>query len=324
MRLPPQIGDEAEELHRRLAAVLADPDPRTVGDRAAEAFADHQPCWRTGVFQSVDVQIAARNVADVARGEYVAVIGDMHPGANPMMQGFLAHRHPDVPRLLSMVEAAIGRGVPLLLPPYGPGLGVDARTAPVTAEDHIHIAAMPDTRAPQPRRTWLPQELLVDGGDLVDRSGQLRIPLVDAFGMAMFIAAVRTFELLPDERHAARVTIGQVVVRRESWSLPPGEVPSEPREIPAFAREHGMPRRLFTKSPLERKPMYLDVESPALARIFCRHARRAAAEAPHSPIRFTEMLPTPEQCWLDDLEGNRYVSELRIVAVAEPGGATTA
>jgi hypothetical protein len=183
---------------------------------------------------------------------------------------------------------------------------------------------MPDTRAPQPRRTWLPEELLVDGGDLVDRTGQLRVPLVDAFGMAMFIAAVRTFELLPNERQAPRMTIGKVVIRRESWSLPPGEVPSAPDEIPAFAQKHGMPRRLFTKSPLERKPMYLDVESPALARIFCRHARRAAAEAPHAAIRFTEMLPTPEQCWLHDLEGNCYVSEVRMVAVAEPGGATAA
>jgi hypothetical protein len=76
-----------------------------------------------------------------------------------------------------------------------------------------------------------------------------------------------------------------------------------------------MPRRLFTKSPLERKPMYLDTESPALARVLCRHVRRAAAEAATEPIRFTEMLPTPDECWLSDPEGNRYVSELRIVAV---------
>jgi hypothetical protein len=32
-------------------------------------------------------------------------------------------------------------------------------------------------------------------------------------------------------------------------------------------------------------------------------------------IRFTEMVPAPEQCWLRDPEGNRYVSELRLVAV---------
>lgn len=135
------------------------------------------------------------------------------------------------------------------------------------------------------------------------------------FGIAIFVAGVRAFELLPDAPHSPRLSAGRVVLRRESWSIPAAEVPSDPADIPAFARDRGMPRRLFTKSPLERKPMYLDTQSPTLARVLCRHARRAAAECPTSPIRFTEMLPTPEQCWLCDPEGNRYVSELRIVAV---------
>jgi hypothetical protein len=63
--------------------------------------------------------------------------------------------------------------------------------------------------------------------------------------------------------------------------------------------------------------MYLDTDSPALTRIFCRHARRAAAQAPEARIRFTEMLPAPEQCWLGDPNGNRYVSELRLVAAEQ-------
>ena len=61
--------------------------------------------------------------------------------------------------------------------------------------------------------------------------------------------------------------------------------------------------------------MYLDAESTVLARILCRHARQAAAEDPKARIRFSEMLPAPEQCWLRDPDGQRYVSELRIVAV---------
>jgi hypothetical protein len=32
-------------------------------------------------------------------------------------------------------------------------------------------------------------------------------------------------------------------------------------------------------------------------------------------IRFTEMLPTPDEAWLSDADGNRYVSELRLVAL---------
>ncbi|URN14115.1 hypothetical protein LUW77_30555 [Streptomyces radiopugnans] len=32
-------------------------------------------------------------------------------------------------------------------------------------------------------------------------------------------------------------------------------------------------------------------------------------------MRVSEMLPTPEQAWLTDDEGNTYTSELRFVAV---------
>jgi hypothetical protein len=214
-----------------------------------------------------------------------------------------------------MVSGDLGQGVPLLLPPFGPGLGVDGRGFPATSDDMIHIAVMPETRAQNGRRTWLPDELLIDGADVVDKSGELRVPLLDVFGMAIFISGVRVFELLPEQEHAPRVAVGCMVIQRESWSIGAADIPPSPEEIPSFARRHQMPRRVFAKSPLERKPMYLDIDSPLLAQILCRHARRAAAEAPGSRFRFTEMLPTPDQCWLLDDDGNRYVSELRIVAV---------
>jgi hypothetical protein len=66
--------------------------------------------------------------------------------------------------------------------------------------------------------------------------------------------------------------------------------------------------------------MYLDTESPALGHILCRHARQAAAENPAARMRFSEMLPEPEQCRLRDPDGERYVSELRIVAVDRSRG----
>ena len=113
--------------------------------------------------------------------------------------------------------------------------------------------------------------------------------------MPIFIAAVRTWELLAAEDHAPRVAIGRTVLRRESWSVPASAVPQRSEEIAAFARERGMPRRVFTKSPLERKPMYLDTASPVLGRILCRQARQAAADSPDARMSFAEMLPTPEQ-----------------------------
>jgi hypothetical protein len=85
--------------------------------------------------------------------------------------------------------------------------------------------------------------------------------------------------------------------------------------VAQWARERGLPRRVFAKSPIEMKPIYVDFDSPALTRILCRQIRRAAAEVPDRPVRFTEMLPGPEDCWLRDEEGRRFTSELRLVAV---------
>src|SRR5262249_31716915 len=154
-----------------------------------------------------------------------------------------------------------------------------------------------------------------DGDDVVDSSGELRVRLLDVLAMGFFITGVRAFELLPDEEHAARLTVGRTVVRRESWSVPAREVPED---VAAFARGRGMPRRVFAKSPRERKPMFLDTTSPVLGRILRRHARQAADDTPDARISFSEMLPAPDECWLADPDGNRYVSELRLVAAEAP------
>ena len=46
-----------------------------------------------------------------------------------------------------------------------------------------------------------------------------------------------------------------------------------------------------------------------------RQLRHAAAETHDGRVRFTEMLPTPDQCWLQDDNGNAFTSELRLVSV---------
>jgi hypothetical protein len=317
MQLPPELADIAARLQRRLGALLADPDPAALGDRAADAFADAKPAWRFASLHSADVQIAAPEAAAVAAGRYLAVIGDVHPGCDPLRQGVFAHRHPDPAGHARAALDATGPRVPWLMPPYAPGVGVEARGIGVTAVDDVHIATRPDVRAQLPRRTWLAQDLLIDGDHVVDGAGELRVPLLDVLAMPFFVAGVRAFELLPDREHAPRVTVGRTVLRRASWSIPAREVPDRPEDVASFARDRGMPRRVFVKSPLERKPMFLDVDSPVLGRILCRHARQAAADAPSARIRFSEMLPAPEECWLAEPDGNRYVSELRLVAVDE-------
>jgi len=315
MQLPPELASEVAELQRRFATVLADTDPTTIAERAAATFSDRLPVWRHAAFHSIDLQIAAHDEADVATRDWLAVIGDMHLGNNPLMQGVFAHRHPDPPTFLRLQRDAVGSGFPVLIPPLAPGMGADARGMPLLPDDAIRIAAMPDTRAAGRQPTWQPHDLQVDGTDLVDRGGSLRLPLLDVFWLPIFISSARTFDPQPEQDHAQRLMIGHTVLAREAWNVPAAKIPQRAQDVGAFARDVGMPRRVFVKSPLERKPMYLDTDSPVLARILCRHARHAAAESPQHRIRFTEMLPTPDQTWLSDADGNRYVSELRLVAL---------
>ncbi|HEY5168993.1 MAG TPA: lantibiotic dehydratase, partial [Thermoleophilia bacterium] len=90
----------------------------------------------------------------------------------------------------------------------------------------------------------------------------------------------------------------------------------EPAALAAWARDRGLPRRLFVRSPLERKPIYVDLESEVLLRVLARFLKPVAERAPEAPIFFTEMLPDPDECWLRDANG-RYTSELRVVAVRD-------
>jgi polysaccharide pyruvyl transferase WcaK-like protein len=65
----------------------------------------------------------------------------------------------------------------------------------------------------------------------------------------------------------------------------------------------------------EVKPIYVDFQSPPSVDLFCRFLRRAHETEANGLVRMGEMLPTAEQAWLEDGNGDRYTSELRIVAV---------
>ena len=172
---------------------------------------------------------------------------------------------------------------------------------------------MPEVRARRGSRVVSVADLLVDGDTITDREGSFRAPLHALFWVPMFVATVFSYEPFPKVEHMERITVGRTVFRRESWRISVGDCPTDPAGVAAWARDHGMPRRVFVRMPDERKPTYLDVESPVLARIFCRQIRQRA-DRPDELVAVSEMLPRPEDCWLE-LDGERYTSELRLAAV---------
>ncbi len=289
-----QLADEQAELRRRWAA--------------GDAFADWTPAWHGSNHHSADLQIAARSVEAIDAGDFLVVLGDFHGGDNPLMQGLFGLRHADPAALLRRYSRAAGPGVHLSPPRHGP-VDMTARSWPMYPEGDVVVVAGDEPAPAGTVRADL-MDLVVEDGHVTDSAGSVRTPLAQFLFLPIFVAALRSFDLTGDAE--GRAQIGRLVVRRASWSAPAGELPDD---LAGWARERGLPRRVFARSPLERKPRYVDFVSPVLRRSLTRFIAPAREQAPGAPVEFTEMLPGPEDCWLADDRG-RYTSELRVVAVA--------
>jgi hypothetical protein len=178
---------------------------------------------------------------------------------------------------------------------------------------------------PLPPCRALPAGLLVavdDGRRIMIRArdGRVEFDAIELLGqpLGMLLNDVIA-RRLPEAPHWPRVTIGGLTVSREMWSVAPADMKflaeTEPglqfAAVRRWARERGMPNRVFYRSPLERKPCYLDFDSSLYVRLFVKLMKRVPADR---PVHIVEMLPDVEQTWLHDAEGERYTCELRIVA----------
>jgi len=315
--LPDVAAAANRDLQRRWSALLADLDPATIGARAAAAFADHAPAWPISVYQSADLQIAAPSLAALNAGDYLCVVGDFHPGANPLGQAMFATRHPDRDRFLGAIASDAGT-LPFLIPPRDAGFQTTRNMPAITRPGDVHVAGGPRDRMPDGYRTLPAADLVTDGETVTTPDGSWQAPLAHLLWLPMLIAGVHAYDPFPAAPaggHGPRITIGRTVWQRETWHIPPTRGPARPEAAPKWARDLGLPRRVFALSPGELKPIYIDFDSPVLTRILCRQIRRAAADVPDQPVRFTEMLPGPDDCWLAGRDGQRYTSELRLVAV---------
>jgi hypothetical protein len=295
--------------------------------RVLATFAAPSPGWQPARYHCPDLMIVADNVEAVRRGDYQLVMGEVHVGLNTLGSSLFLAQHPQPEELLRALESDFP--APRLMP-FSPKSWPN-----VTSRTHNALISSKDLRLvvaqdsiPEPESEMINfAELVVEksAGKLVGRTrdGRLCFDIIEAFGDALSGLVVNSFKPLSPEPHTPRVTFDQLVVCRESWSFTASSLRFawDNDEASVFlaarrwARVHGLPRFVFVKVQVERKPFYVDLDSPIYLNIFARMIRRAAQSSPAAQVRIVEMLPDVNQTWLMDSEGQHYTSEIRMVAL---------
>ncbi|MGB8273871.1 MAG: lantibiotic dehydratase, partial [Alphaproteobacteria bacterium] len=314
-------------------AARVDIGPQDALQRVQREFAAPRPGWPGARQQSPDVMIAADGIEAIRRGDFFFVLGELHAGSNNLLQTplFLTYPDPDEFAALHAADMEIPRVAPVNHRSYQTG----QRTAPFSPVARDLQLACNDARESVPAdRVLRLADLTVartERGLIVrhEPSGR-EFHAIQLFEPQLRGWSARNFSILREPVHGPRVTIGDLVVRRESWRFPCDELAfarakDEIERMIALHRwrkAHALPVHVFARFPQENKPVYVDFASPPSCRAFCRLVRGAAV-APEKPgmrmgprtVTVSEMLPSPDQTWLIDREGNRYASELRMVAV---------
>ena len=332
---PPKLIEPAVGALRDRWSVILDlpPGARRVRLRAADlaervaAEFPAQPLpWPVAVHHSPDLMIAGADAT--AGGRLTWVLGEVHPSmVTSRYAPWLAfHDAPDAIRAALRHDL---RGAAVWYAETAELGGTGAQQANVlSSPGDLRLVFAHDSCGYDPAAA-----LPVGDCDLIGspaglrvrrRDGTLERGLLEVVGDLISANAANCFDLVPPGAHVPRVTIDDLVVSRETWRL----AASEPAfadtadesarylQARAWAASHGLPRHVFCRFAGERKPIYADLTSLASIDLISRSLRRARRHAcDDATLTVAEMLPAPDQTWLTDAQGQRYTTELRVVAV---------
>ncbi|MEV0327373.1 lantibiotic dehydratase [Micromonospora echinospora] len=288
-----------------------------------------------------DLMVAADGVDALLRGDYLAVVGDLHAAEEGLSHSMFA----------PWVTAACPSGNlgERVAAAYRTLLGPDEDLADVThrhRNKHYARVDLPclDVEAadPSPRavrhRVRL-HELMVGAGPGglrlhlpgSDRGLRLTSPPLywqgvrtrNPFAAFSFPQRVDGVPLpLGDRPYLPRLVRGRVVLQRAMWGLPATEFHGRDwyagfTAVQRLRARHRLPRHVYVTFPQETKPVYCDLDSPLLVRQVSRLARAAAG----GRVVLSEMLPAPDRLWLTGSRG-KVTAELRYAVFSAGGGAS--
>ncbi|HKR15464.1 MAG TPA: lantibiotic dehydratase [Pyrinomonadaceae bacterium] len=294
--------------------------------RVSAAFNAPAPGWTMARHHSPDLMIVAENVEAIQRGDYHFVMGELHVATNTLCASSFCSQHPAPNELLDYFESDLPemRAVPMQLAEF-----LTSRTTiRLVPRDAYRIEFQKESFTPDRSKALAIADLVVEecAGELMvrTRDGRMSFEIIEVFGGLLSGLVVDLFKLLPSESHTPRVTIDDVTIMREAWNFGPATMSwafakDENERYLACRRwveEQKLPSRVFVKVPVESKPFYIDLESPVYVNVLSRMVRRTLeSEGEKGVVKLTEMMPGVEQVWLPDAAGNRYTSELRVVAL---------
>jgi hypothetical protein len=324
------------EFQRRWEEILNIPEDRSrvhytteeLRERVEAAFEAPGAGWPTGRYHSPDVMIAAPSVEALGRGDFELVMGELHLGTNTLRGSLFVAQHPRQEDIFEAARCDLGENSIRVAPPKN-WPGWTARTTPTLFPPQNYRLMVTHDSCCEAESRALPIGSLVieeEGGELYlrTRDGQARFVGIEAFADAFSGQSVNYFKPLRPRKHRPRITVGRLVIARESWAFSPSEFDFAYEKDDAerflaarrWALAQNMPRFVFVKSPVEVKPFYVDFDSPIYVDIFAKVVRRTKeSEHAESLITISEMHPVHEQSWLPDAEDQRFTSEFRIIAL---------
>jgi hypothetical protein len=294
-----------------------------------ETFAAPHAGWESARYHSPDIMISASSAQAISRGDYELVMGEVHVGINTLSIAVFPGQHPSPEELTRAV--GLDRRKPQLIPivpkkllPAGSGRLLPSLAA--ATDYYLDLSAEPS--AADKSRTLSTGSLVIEEaeGGLVARTrdGLLEFELSEILGNAFTLQVANSFKLLRPRPHTPRITIDRLIVCREAWAVDPYELDfafeksGADRFLAArrWARENGMPRFVYAKTAVENKPVYVDFDSAIYVDLLAKLVRRTCdLDDSDEQLFITEMVPTLDRTWLEDAEGRRYTSELRIAAL---------
>jgi hypothetical protein len=325
------------ELQRRWQQVLGPPQSPsrhqvsadTIAAKVAECFPARPVAWSAARQHSPDIMIAAASPAEVERGNFLLVLGEIHLASNTLDGRLWVEQHPDPARLIAAEQADRGpRRIVLIQGKEHPN--VTSRVSPpsaVVGPGQLYwSAAITDSFDPPESDTVMSAAAMTvtrRGEDLVVQlapSGT-ELDFFEVIGDIMVEFVIDMFQSATPAAHRPRITIDQFVLSRERWEFPVADsawaFAKDEQERYRLARrwrqDHQLPERVFYRVPVELKPTAADFRSIVLVNLLAKHIRQTRA-AGHTQYTVTEMLPDIGQLWLTDREGRRYSSELRFIA----------